>query len=274
MLNFYLFVLCTLFSSLNTIAQKALSKDSANYYIKNLPKSDILKVNALYRISAAFVSINPDSSLLFAERAMSIAENIRYDSGYFIGLKYKADALLALGKIDSVYTLGNNALFYADKIDKQHFKGYAYFTMAIAKQYQYQIPAALHLYTKSIPYFEETNNNKNLSRVYQNAASLFYEQKAFAKGLAYAKKAIFINEQLNDTIQILTCKVAYANLLYGATNLSEASSIYRAILNNNKFNELNTIHQFILLHNLGALYFDLKKYDSSLYYFQLATSIK
>jgi signal transduction histidine kinase len=274
MLNFYLVIFFIFFSSLNTNAQKSLSQDSVNYYIKNLPKNDTLKVNTLYRISAAYVSINPDSSLLFAGRAMSVAENIRYDSGYFIGLKYNADALLAVGKIDSVYTLGNNALFYADKINRQQFKGYAYFTMAIAKQYQYQIPIALHLYTKSIPYFEETNNKKNLSRVYQNAAGLLYEQKAFAKGLEYAKKAIFINEQLNDTIQILTCKVVYANLLYGVTNLSEASSIYRAVLNSNKFNELNTIHQFIMLHNLGALYFDLKKYDSSLYYFQLATSIK
>jgi signal transduction histidine kinase len=274
MQNVYLFVLCTFFTCLNTIAQKTLSHDSASYYINNLPKSDILKVNTLYRISATYVSINPDSSLLFAERAMSIAEKSRYDSGYFIGLKYNADALLALGKIDSVYTLGNNALFYADKINRQQFKGYAYFTMAIAKQYQYQIPTALNLYTKSIPYFEETNNKKNLSRVYQNVAGLLYEQKAFVKGLEYAKKAIFINQQLNDTVQVLTCKVSYANLLYGATNLSEASSIYRTIINNKKFNELNTIHQFIMMHNLGALYFDWKKYDSSLYYFQLATLIK
>jgi signal transduction histidine kinase len=274
MLNLYLLIVCTFFSSLSTTAQKVLSSDSANYYIKNLPKNDTVKVNTLYRISAAFVSINADSSLLFAERAMYIAEKSRYDSGYFIGLKYNADALLAVGKIDSVYILGNNALFYADKINRQQFKGYAYFTMAIAKQYQYQIPTALNLYSKSIPYFEETNNRKNLSRVYQNAASLLYEQKAFAKGLEYAKKAIFINEQLNDTIQILTCKMAYANLLYGATHLLEASAIYTTILNNKKFNELNTIHQFIMLHNLGALYFDWKKYDSSLYYFQLATSIK
>ncbi len=274
MLHFYLFIVCIFFCNLNTIAQKALSEDSANYYIKNLPKNDSVKVNTLYRISAAYVSINPDSSLLFARRAISIAQNIRYDSGYFVGLKYNADPLLVLGKIDSVYTLGNNALLYADKINKQQFKGYGYFTMAIAKQYQYQIPASLNLYTKSIPYFEETNNRKNLGRVYQNTASLLYEQKAFTKGLAYAQKAIYINEQLNDSVQILTSKVAYANLLYGATNLSEASSIYKAVLNNKKFTELNTIHQFIMLHNLGALYFDWKKYDSSLYYFQWATSIK
>jgi signal transduction histidine kinase len=274
MLHFYLLIVCTFFTGLNSIAQKILSIDSANYYIKKLPKNDSIKVNTLYRISAAYVSINPDSSLLFAERATSIAENIRYDSGYFIGLKYNADALLAVGKIDALYKLGNDALFYADKINRQQFKGYAYFSMAIAKQYQYQMAAALNLYTKSIPYFEETNNQKNLSRVYQNTASILYEQKAFNKGLVYAKKAIFINEQLKDTLQILTCKAAYANLAYGASHLSEASSIYKAVLCNNKFNQLNTIHQFFVLHNLGALYYDWKNYDSSLYYFELASSIK
>jgi signal transduction histidine kinase len=274
MLYFYLLIVCTFFSSLNVIAQKMLSNDSVHYYIKNLPNNDTIKINKLYQISAAYLSINPDSSLLFANRAMALAEAKRYDSGYFMGLKYKADALIAVGKIDTLYNLGNGALFYADKINRQQFKGYAYFTMAIAKQYQYQIPAALNLYTKSIPYFEETNNQKNLSRVYQNTASLLYEQKIFSKGLLYAKKAIFINEQLKDTVQVLTCKAAYANLAYGATHLLEASSIYKTVLNDKKFNQLNTIHQFIVLHNLGALYFDWKNYDSSLYYFELASSIK
>jgi signal transduction histidine kinase len=274
MLHIYLLIACILFNNLSTVAQKALSQDSVHYYIKNLPKNGTLQVNTLYRMSAAYLSINVDSSKMFADEAMVLAEKNRYDSGYFLGLKYKADALLAIGKIDAVYELGNDALFYADKINRQEYKGYAYFTMAIAKQYQYQIPVALNLYTKSIPFFEETNNRKNLSRVYQNVASLLYEKKAFAKGLTYAQKAIAINEELHDTIQILTCKVAYGNLLYGSLYLLEANGIYKTVLNDKNFNKLNTIHQYIMLHNIGALYFDLKKYDSSLYYFELATTIK
>jgi signal transduction histidine kinase len=271
--------ICTLsillfFTSITTKCQPFLNNDSLNYYLNNLPQNNIEKVKILYRISSSYISSKLDSSLYFAENAMNLAEKSRYDSGYFLGLKYRTDALVASGKTAEVFKLGETALQYADNINKQHFKGQAYFTMAIAKQYEYQIPIAINLYTKSITYFEQTNDKKNLSRVYQNTASLLYEQKAFTKGLEYTQKAIRINEQLKDTIQVLTCKAVYANLLYGSKKLLEASSIYRNIHTNKKFSQLNTIHQFILLHNLGAINYDLEKYDSSLYYFELAASIK
>jgi signal transduction histidine kinase len=269
-----LFILSALFYSPTTgTAQTALSRDSLNYFISAV-KKDSTSVQRLYRVSAAYLQINSDSALYFSTQAMQLAEKISYDSGYFLGLKHKADALLALGQIDKVYALGGNALTYADKINRPDYKGRAYFTMAIARQYQYKILLAIDLYTKALPYFEEAKAKPNLARVYQNVANLLYEQKAFDKGMEYANKAYALNLELKDTIKMLECRGLTGNLLYGSKKFDEANEVYNDVLHSKTYRLLNPATQLIFAINKGSLQYDTKKYDSSLHWFLLAAAIK
>jgi signal transduction histidine kinase len=269
-----LFILSALFYSCTTgKAQTALSRDSLNYFI-SAAKKDSTGVQQLYRVSAAYLQINSDSALYFSTQAMQLAEQISYDSGYFLGLKHKADALLALGQIDKVYELGENALTYADKLNKPNYKGRAYFTMAIARQYQYKILLAIDLYTKALPYFEEAKAKPNLARVYQNIANLFYEQKAFDKGMQYANKAYALNAALKDTVKMLECRGLTGNLLYGSKKFDAANEVYTDILRSKTYKLLNPATQLIFVINMGSLHYDLEKYDSALHWFLQATALK
>jgi signal transduction histidine kinase len=255
------------------LAQSPANRDSLTYLI-TLAKKDSSGVQKLYRASAAYLQINSDSALYYSTKAMQLAEEIRYDSGYFLGLKHKGDALVALGEPDKLYELGENALTYADKINKPLYKGKAYFTMAVAKQYQYKILLSIDLYAKALPYFEDAKSKPNLARVYQNIANLLYEQKAFDKGMKYANKAHSLNAELRDTVKMLECRALTGNLLYGSKKFAEAITAYSTALKNKDYNKLNPITQFVIPINLGSLYYDMEKYDSSLYWFLQADAVK
>jgi signal transduction histidine kinase len=255
------FLLTLIFHSVIAFAQLPAKKDS----------SGVLK---LFRISTEYLQINPDSALYYSTKAMQLAEELRYDSGYFLGLKHKADALLALGLVDKLYELGEKALSYSDKINKPNYKGKAYFTMAIARQYQYKILLSLDLYSKALPYFEEVKTKPNLARLYQNVANLLYEQKAYDKGMQYATKAYALNVELNDTIKMLECHGLTGNLLYGSKKLNEANAVYKDVLKSKIYKQLNPTTQLVIAINMGSLYYDMQKYDSSLYWFLQAEGMK
>jgi signal transduction histidine kinase len=273
MLKGYPILFILLFYKLTSFAQPSLSKDSINYFITSF-KNDNIGVQQLYRVSNAYLKINSDTALYYSNKAMQLAEEIKYDSGYFLGLKYKADALLALGQIEKVYELGENGLMYADRINKPNYKGRAYFTMAIARQYQYKILLAIDLYTKALPYFEEAKAKPNLARVYQNIANLFYEQKAFNKGMQYANKAYTLNKELKDSIKMLECNGLIGNLLYGSKKFDEANAVYIATIKDKIFKLLNPSTQLICLINIGSLFYDRGQYDYALHWFLQATALK
>jgi signal transduction histidine kinase len=254
-------------------AQPPLVRDSLVYVI-NSAKKDSSGVQNLYRVSTTYLQISPDSALAYANKAMQWAGEIRYDSGYFSGLKFTANALLASGKLDEMYLMGEKGLSYAEKIGKPAFKGRAYFTMAVAKQFQYQILLSIDLYKKALPYFEANKDKPNLARVYQNVANLFYEQHAFDKGIDYANKAFALNVELKDTVKMLECQVLTGNLFYGSKKLEQAHIVYESAIKSKTFERLSPTTQFISNVNLGSLYYDREQYDSSLYWLLQADAIK
>lgn len=273
MLKIYIFCFLLFFYNKFLFAQSPANKDSISYFISTA-KNDTSGVQKLYKASAAYLHLNIDSCMHYATKAMRIAEQIKYDTGYFIGLKFKGDALIALGQFEILYQLGQEALAYAEKINKPFYKGRAYFTMAMAKQFQYQILHSINLYSKALPYFEETNSKANLSRVYQNVANLLYEQKAFDKGMQYANTAYLLNIELGDTIKMLECHGLKGNLLYGARKFDQANATYTDVFKSKAFSLLNPANQLIVLINLGSLNYDMEKYDSSLYWFEMANVTK
>ena len=117
----------------------------------------------------------------------------------------------------------------------------------------------------------KSNINFNLGRAFEKAYGGNYSNpKLLDSAEHYYTKAILYSKNYQNTK--LNSKMSLGNIYYMKNDLPNAEKVYYDVLLYSKENNLQP-ELFIASYNLGSLFFDIKDYDKSLYFFKKVDSI-
>ncbi|HEY9176923.1 MAG TPA: tetratricopeptide repeat protein, partial [Flavipsychrobacter sp.] len=149
-------------------------------------------------LSYTYANINPDSGLLFAGEALSLANELNWERG-------KAAAYSDMGINHNVRSERYKALEYYEKaleiyrkLDAKTSEAAVLSNMALVYHKQSSYARALDYYMQALAVMEETGNKGGIAITLENIGTLYKEQGDYEKTEGYYKKAIALNREIND----------------------------------------------------------------------------
>ncbi|MFC2152897.1 tetratricopeptide repeat protein [Bacteroidota bacterium] len=254
-------------------AQEKSTIDSLKQIIATA-KQDTIKIKTLWQLGDQYLDEPFDSSLLYYEKALVIAESIEEDKNIAeclknIGMFYAYSYLSDYDKALKYYR--ESLKIYQELEDKD---GIAYILLSIGIIYHYQdsYDKAIEYYQKSLIIYEELKDEDKIAYIANNTGMIYYVQSDYSKALEYYHKSLKICEKIGDKEGI-------------ADNLDQIGIIYSCQFDNNKAleyyqraleinKEINDLRgQAQNLENIGIVYSDQGDYEKALEYYYIALKI-
>ena len=170
--------------------------------LKNLLGPEISleeKVDINNDISYAFRRILPDSTLVYAELALSLAISSEYDQGMAEAYKNKGIAHFKLGSgKDSTIHYYTLALSYAEKVGDYYTQVASLNNIGLIEVQNLNYNLALENYLKALEIFEEhlRDPNRLLALIFGNIGFINFKLEQYEQALVYYEKCLEVADQL------------------------------------------------------------------------------
>jgi len=267
----YLILFFILISCLNGLAQ--------NHYMDSLRKvlktenDDTSKVNTLNTMSAAVEQLGSyDSSLLYAERANKLAEEIGFKKGIAFASIYIGNIYFDRGDYLKTLEYQQKALDISQQIGDKKGIAYSLTDIGIVYYNTGDYAKALDCMLKSLTIAQEIGNKSSISTNLCNLGAIYDNTGDHSKALEYIFKALEMDREKRNTDG-------------AALDLANISGIYQEQENYQKALEY-ALQSLILAHevgdeeaislnlgNIGDLYEIQANYPKALEYFFKALAI-
>lgn len=213
-------------------------------------------------LSYTYANINPDSGILFAGQALSLATELNWERG-------KAAAYADMG-------INYNALSERYKALEYYVKALAIYrrlgattseaavlsNIALVHHKQSNYPLALDYYMQALALMEETGNKRGTAITLENIGTLYKEQQDFDRTVKYYEKATALNRELNDAAG-LARNLGNMGIVYDAQGkYAQALEYHLSAYEANKLIG-NKYGMQINLANLGLVYLHMGKLRQS-----------
>lgn len=218
--------------------QSVSISDSLRQLIEQPRGSRIKTINALNAYAKLHLQYAPDTSLIYAQQALELAQNQSYfrgmaESKHYIGqvlldhgafsqsilhyadaLQYYKKAGLIEGEAE-VYNALGDLYYFTRQIEEaleQHQKAYHIYksnglkrgeaiTLGFIGHYyekQENYEQALNYQIQALEIYKELQDLEGLSTIYGNLGSIYEDLEDYEKALTYFQQALAVNEQTND----------------------------------------------------------------------------
>ncbi len=190
--------------------------------------NDSVKVNLLNSLSKSYFNDNPDTSVIIADEAKTIAEQTGFKTGLALALKNK---------------------------------GIGYYLQAKYKE-------AILTWNQAIEVYEALGDKKGVANMLSNEGAVYFNQGDEAKALELHLQSLRMSEELNDTLRILTSLVNVGSVYTNkeATYKKALDYCHRAYQLAKIINDQYLIGTSTA--NLGELYYKLNDDSTALIYLQ------
>ena len=214
----------------------------------------------------------PDSMIIYSDKAYQLALQNHYEEGIAIALKLKAVYEYRKSNFDRSISYYNQSLAIFNKLKNNLEIGKAYLNIAISYQGKNDFVNVAANCLKALPYFEKLKDDNGQGRVLNLLGVIAFEQHRYKKANEYFFQYNALVKKSKDTTEIGS---SYNNI---ARTYQELHQVDSAMLYNEKALTLNKLikNEFGKsknYQNLGELYASVKKYDRALYYNKLAMEI-
>ncbi|MFT3681314.1 MAG: adenylate/guanylate cyclase domain-containing protein [Ferruginibacter sp.] len=188
--------------------------------------TDSAKVDLLNTISKSFISSNPDTAIVIANSAKSLAEHINYQPGLALALK---------------------------NIGLANYTGSKYKDAIVSWQQAQDV-------------YQLIGDKKGVANMLSNQGAVFFNQGDDAKALELDLKSLKMSEELNDTLRILTSLINIGTVYLNkqATYKDASDYFLRAYRLSLAIRDNYSIG--VSAVNLGETYFKMGKDSSALAY--------
>lgn len=235
------FLLCT---SLCGWSQQATIDSLKRVY--KVTKADTAKAGLLNRISSEFKEINPDSTLFYANKALSLSAKLEYPFGKANGEFNLGNASIILGD----YTQAKNHFEKAKTIFESLLKnesGNKSFIYGLARCYsglgvifsqEGNYYESLANYQKGLELYQKIKHKASISKSYNNIGILYKSRGNNTKALEYFKNALKIQEEIGEKtmpVTLMNIGVIYFEnnkLPQAYSYYSKAEKLFKTIQNN------------------------------------------
>jgi class 3 adenylate cyclase/Tfp pilus assembly protein PilF len=191
---------------------------------------DSLKVNTLISLAATFYRSNPDSAILYAEQAISLADKIKYTKGL----------------------------------------AYAYKGRGMGFYFQGKYAEALNDWEISLEYFRNINDLLGVSNMLNNLGAVYYNYGENNTSITYYLESLKVSEKIGDSLRIATALVNIGAVYYSKEATHDLALEYysKALPMSEALGDFDAIGTSAV--NLGQIYLDREDDVKAEYYFTKA----
>ena len=237
-------------------------------------KEDTNRINTLNDIAYEYTADFPDSAIIYASKALSLAESLNFISGQiasknYLGLAeyYKNNYDKAIEYYNSVITLSrktgnklkeaiannNIGLVYDDKADYKH---------------------ALEYYLKGLSLVEKIGNKRLISTITNNVGLIYQNQGNYEKALEYYNYSLKLKQEINSNPKTIANSLANIALTYKLQKEYDKSIEYnlKALEIRRSVDDKSGIS--LSLINIGSIYEAQEQFDKATRFFEEALEIK
>lgn len=210
-------------------------------------------------------AIHFDSALVFASQAYKEAASINYIKGL-------GDACLRFGVLyrwhpfdfPKMEKFFREAISWYKKIENDGGLGHAFKGLGDALLQQDSPDEAKAAFEQSVSYFRKTGNRIMQAELIDEFGSVYGAKSDFEKQFEYVKKGFREKKRIGDQRGILWSLYRLAYIYRSAGDYETALDYLRQSLQQAH----NQGIQWNMYRSMGTVFFNLKNYDSSYYYFQ------
>jgi tetratricopeptide (TPR) repeat protein len=200
--------------------------DSLQHILKTA-KADTTEVNALNQLALEFRNNNPDTSIHFAQRALSLSESIKFKKGIAEAYLWLGTALTNIGKYEDALNYLSNAL--AKTSDK---KGISKIYNNIGNIYYIQgnYHEALKNYFSSLDIKKILGDKKGLADSFNNIGNVYYSQGNYSEALKNYFSALKLRVEIGSKEEIAASYNNIGVIYYYQGNYPDALKNHYAAL--------------------------------------------
>jgi signal transduction histidine kinase len=237
--------------------------DSLKKALPKFAESDTNYINTLNVLAFKYYNINPDTTLIWAEKALALANQSWYDKGKVEALRNKGVAADIKGDYAQALKLYLQALPIAEKIAYKMGIANLYNDIALIYQNQGKYAEALENFFNSLKIFEVIVDKQGVAVSLGNIAFIYENQGKYAEALENCFKSLKIFEEIDD-------KKGIGNSLNNIAIIYENQGKYPEALKNHfkalKIREGIGDRQGIAysLNNISTVYTYQSKYSEAL----------
>lgn len=272
-LLFTIFFIITTFSLIMGQQNKV---DSLLYEL-TLNKHDTLKIITFIEIGDAQEIDNPDSAIIYYQKAYKLADDVNHQV-------FKATALRYLGLLYSDLSDYENAIAYflkSAEISRLSNNKKAIFSCfnLIGNSFRFQgkFDIALEYYLNSIKIAEELKDQKKEYKCLTNIGTIHNDLRNFSNAIDYNLKALKIIEELllktnsdfekNDLLASQSNCYVNIGIAYSSEkeNYNAIEYFMKAIVISEELSDLNGMS--MIFNNIGVVYKNQKLYDKAIDYY-------
>lgn len=234
-----------------------------------IPASDTARVTQLLDLSKRAQPLNPDSALLYAQQALTIARNTSNSVGEANSLNRAGVILWKNGKYDRALHFFLNSLKIREKNNDLPGQIASLNNIGILYSDQNDNTKALIYHFKAKAIAELVQNRKLLSIVLSNIGNCYIKLNNVNSALAFAMRAYQLQQGLSDQAMLPNTLAILGDIHYKMKHQALALDYYRLSLlyakqQNDQGNLADTYNSIALLYkNSGPI-------DSSIFYAQKA----
>lgn len=240
--------------------------------LKDQNTPDTLNINRLNKLAADYFDFNPDSTLYYGRKGISLSRKINFQAGIADGLVQTGHAYYFKGKFSVAIQNFNDAIAIYKSIGDK--KGLANCYVIYGRMYgllaKYQY--ALIYLKQALDINNKIKNEKATADCYKNIGIIYFSQGQLSTALDYYYKALLINLKINDKLDAAANYNNIGFVLYGMEVYPKALDYYKKALNifegTNHLLGVGTVSE-----NIGEVYLSEKKYDLALIYLFKAIKI-
>jgi adenylate cyclase len=199
--------------------------------IHELPKAkaDTIKVHYMSQISFAYSRINPDSGLIFGNRALELAKKIKWKKGIGHAYYFRGSNYISLTKLPEALDDYFNAMRYFENLGDSGKLAGTLSNIGVIYGYQQKKDKALEYFLKALEIIRKVKPRSNFEAAHLgNIGISYFDKNEFAKALEYNLQALSILKEINN-VEMLP------------SNLNAIASIY--LETNDNLNALNYAKQ-------------------------------
>lgn len=212
-----------------------------------------------------------DSAVYYANKARSLAQEIKYDRG--VALIYASEAFIAEknGLIDDARTLNKKALEIFYHLDRYEGIASTYNSLGVLEGKQGNYKLAANYFFRALNIYDKHKDNQGLLRTYMKLGTLNIYLNNFDRAINYFNKVIELNKGKDKEVDL----GVYNNLgtIYGMkTDFGEAIKYLELAKKiNDEIGGTRVTSQ--LLMNIGIAYYQLREPQKAKKYYEESLKI-
>ena len=224
---------------------------------------DTNRVKLLDKLSYSYVTISPDSGIVFGQKALNLATTLGWEKGQANAYSDLSTCYNAKSNTAIALEYNRKALLLFEKL--KHARGIAAIMVNNALIYHAMsdYSKALPEYLGSLRIFDSLKDNSNRAIVLENIGTLYLEQNEFNKTLDYYQQAQKIYEEKADIAGIARNTANLGIVYYKQHQSAKALKHHEIALKLNS--QIGNKHGVqINLSNIGLVYLQLEDFQKAL----------